>query len=469
MYFNKERKAIQMDEVRILSPQGMLGYGFPKESFEAGIALKPHAICVDAGSTDGGPHKLGAGVGITSKKMVKRDIGMMLEAGLKNHIPVLVGSAGGSGGQPHIEWTLEVVQELARERGWKLKIAVIFATIDKQWLKEQVRLGTVTALPGVSELNDREVDLATEIVAQMGYESYLPALEQGVDLILAGRSYDPAMTAAVSVHYGMDVALGYHMGKILECGALCAVPGSAKDCMLGYIRKDSFDVRSLNNDRLCTPHSVAAHTLYEKGHPYSLPCPGGVSELADCIFEQIDPHTVRVSGSKFRKSEQYVVKLEGSKLSGYRSIFIAGIRDPLAIRKIDELLEGTHQLLTETFPEINDGDHFIDYKVYGRNGIMAEMEPQKEITSQELCVLVEVVAPTQLNAAAICAFCRSTMLHYHYKGRYSTAGNLAFPFAPSDFNVGEVYEFNVYHLVPVDDPANFFRTEYREIGGSASA
>ena len=30
-----------------------------------------------------------------------------------------------------------------------------------------------------------------------------------------------------------------------------------------------------------------------------------------------------------------------------------------------------------------------------------------------------------------------------------TAGNLAFPFSPSDFPVGEAFEFSVYHLMPL--------------------
>ena len=63
-----------MNECRILSPLGMLGYGFPMESFEAGLARHPHLIGADAGSTDGGPHKLGAGVGIVSRAATKKDL-----------------------------------------------------------------------------------------------------------------------------------------------------------------------------------------------------------------------------------------------------------------------------------------------------------------------------------------------------------------------------------------------------------
>jgi hypothetical protein len=40
---------------RILSPCGILGYGFPDASFQHGLEMKPDAIVVDAGSTDAWP------------------------------------------------------------------------------------------------------------------------------------------------------------------------------------------------------------------------------------------------------------------------------------------------------------------------------------------------------------------------------------------------------------------------------
>jgi hypothetical protein len=55
------------------------------------------------------------------------------------------------------------------------------------------------------------------------------------------------------------------------------------------------------------------------------------------------------------------------------------------------------------------------------------------------------------------------MLHYGYPGRIATAGNLAFPFSPSDFHAGPVYEFSVYHLLECDDPVKPFRIETIEL------
>lgn len=35
------------DEIRILTPSGMLGYGFPVDHFKMGLAQQPHAITID--------------------------------------------------------------------------------------------------------------------------------------------------------------------------------------------------------------------------------------------------------------------------------------------------------------------------------------------------------------------------------------------------------------------------------------
>ena len=36
-----------MKEIRVLSPVGMLGYGFPAESFQKGLEKKPHVIAAE--------------------------------------------------------------------------------------------------------------------------------------------------------------------------------------------------------------------------------------------------------------------------------------------------------------------------------------------------------------------------------------------------------------------------------------
>ena len=90
-----------------------------------------------------------------------------------------------------------------------------------------------------------------------------------------------------------------------------------------------------------------------------------------------------------------------------------------------------------------------------------------DVTSHEIGIVIDVVADTQEHASAVCAVARSTMLHYGYPGRIATAGNLAFPFSPSDAKVGPIYVFSVYALLRTEDPAKLFTPVYEMIGEEA--
>ena len=79
--------------------------------------------------------------------------------------------------------------------------------------------------------------------------------------------------------------------------------------------------------------------------------------------------------------------------------------------------------------------------------------------AHELGLVIEVVADDAETSAAILALARSVSLHATYPGRKAIAGNLAFPFSPSDLRAGEVFEFSVHHLVEVDDFHELFPIE----------
>lgn len=451
-----------MKELKILAPCGMLGYGYPLASFEEGMAMRPDAIVVDAGSTDAGPHKLGAGVAIVSRFACAKDLTPMLRSGLAARIPVIIGSAGGSGGRVHVEWTLKIVEEICRTEGLRpFKLAVVWADIPHDEVARALNAGDVQPLGrNVPELTPERLAQTTAIVAQMGHEPILQALQTGADVIVCGRAYDPAPFAALAALNGLNMALGYHMGKILECAALCAVPGTTKDCMLGTLREDSFTVTPLGGKRRCTPLTVSAHTFYEKDHPYLLHGPGHVLDLEDCRFEQLDEFSVRVSGSRLIPSLPYRIKLEGARLDCHRAFVVAGVRDPLLILKLPEV-EAACEKQVRAYYENPEGVR-IRFLNYGIDGVMGALEPCRE-TPHEVGVVLDVLAPSQEMANAVCATLRSTLLHYGYPGRKSTAGNLAFPFAPSDVPFGPVYEFSVYHLMRVDDASQYFPVEVREL------
>ena len=447
-----------MDEMRVLSPTAILGYGFPLESFEEGMKRQPHVIAVDAGSSDPGPYYLGAGVSFTDRNAVKRDLDIMITAAIKAGIPVIIGTAGGSGGEPHLQWCIHIIREIAFERGHAFNMAVIHAEISKQLVLDRLEQGRVVPLHPAPRLTAEELENTVRIVGQMGVEPLIKALDMEAQVIIAGRAYDPAVFAALAVKKGYDRGLAIHMGKILECACIAATPGSGSDCMLGSLRGDHFIVEALNPIRKCTPLSVAAHTLYEKTNPYILPGPGGVLDLTETCFEEAGEGVVKVSGSRFIPSDQYMIKLEGAKKIGYRTVSIAGARDPVFIDRIDEILQAVRSRVHDNFRGLNL-NYRLDFKIYGKNGVMGALEPEQKIRSHELGIVIEAVAQDQATANTVCSFARSTMLHYGYEGRISTAGNLAFPYSPSDFKAGEVYVFNLYHMMEVDSPEELFEIE----------
>lgn len=291
----------------------------------------------------------------------------------------------------------------------------------------------------------------------------MEALENGAQVILAGRSYDPSVFASLAVKEGFDKGLAIHLGKILECAAIAALPGSGSDSMFGYLNEDNFVLEPLSDKRKCTTLSIAAHTLYEKSNPYILPGPGGAINLHEAKFEQVDDNKVRVSGSRFVPTDEYFVKLEGVRKVGYRTISCAGVADPIMISKIDDITQSVKERVEDNFASYGIKDFFLDFKIYGKNGVMGMFENSNDAISNELMIIIEAVAGTQEQADTICGFARSTMLHFGYEGRIATAGNLAFPFSPSDAKMGEVYEFSVYHLMKVDDPATLFPIEYIQL------
>ena len=100
-----------MNEIRVLSPTAILGYGFPLESLEEGMRRKPHVIAVDAGSTDAGPYFLGAQIGSKPNRnsgeladflrTITADLRPLLREAVRAGIPLIIGSAGGAGGNIH--------------------------------------------------------------------------------------------------------------------------------------------------------------------------------------------------------------------------------------------------------------------------------------------------------------------------------------------------------------------------------
>jgi len=419
-------------------------------------------IASDAGSIDPGPYYLGSGKPFYPRTNMKKETEDLLTIAVRKNIPFLISSAGFSGARPHVAWMVDIVKEIATERGLKFRMATINAEQEKDFIKKKLRQGTIHPLSVEKELTENNIEESDSIVAMMGVEPFIRALDEGASVVMAGRALDAAPFAAIPIREGFDPGLAIHLGKILECGTLCATNPESDVGMVAYLRNDHFLLEGLEDHIVCTPTSVALHSLYERRDPYKIACPGGYLDLSATKFEATSGRSVRVSGSRFVKDDTYTVKLEGSGLVGYRTICIAGVRCPRIIANIDGIVEGVTAAVKKKFP---GDDYRVLFRIYGKNGVMGDLEPKKTIESHELGIIIDAVAKTQDLANSVCSIARGTMTHYHFEGILSSAANLAFPFSPFLHELGPVYRFSVHHRMEIEDPCELFPIKIETVGG----
>ncbi len=437
--------------MKIVALNGLLGYGYSAEALENAFSEKVDYLGVDAGSTDPGPYYLGSGKSFTDRGAVKRDLSLALPKALSHKAPFIIGTAGGAGSERHVNWVREIIYEIAKEQGLSFKVGVVYSDVSKEYVLKKFEDGKIINMSDEMPLNKNAIEESTAIVSQIGIAPIIKLLEEKVDVILCGRACDTAIYAAPCIYNGYDEGLAFHMAKIMECGAMCSEPVAAADVMQAYMHKDYFELRPANPIRKCTVDRVAAHTLYEQSNPYMIYEPDGVCDLTNSKFEQADERTVRVTGSVFKEAAEKTLKLEGVKCSGYRTICPATIYDPKTIEHIDEIIDTVTAFIKEnTKNTLPENSYELNFKLSGGK-------------ESSLGVIMDIVGKTQEIADMVCALARSRMLHCDYEGRKSSAGNLAFPFSPSDIHVGAVYEFSVFHLAKVDSLSETAKISIEEV------
>ena len=437
--------------MKIVALNGLLGYGYSSEALELAFSEKVDYLGVDAGSTDPGPYYLGSGKSFTDRSAVKRDLSLALPKALEHKAPFVIGTAGGAGSSEHVAWLKEILLEVAREQGLSFKLGIILSDVSTEYVLEKLDSGRLIDMSSEFPADRRSIEESVRIVSQVGIAPIIKLLEQKADVIICGRACDTAIYAAPCIFEGYREGLAFHMAKIMECGAMCSEPVAAADVMQAYMYDDYFELRPANPIRKCTVDRVAAHTLYEQSNPYLIFEPDGVCDLTNSEFEQADERTVRVRNSKFHAAEVKTLKLEGVKCSGFRTICPATVYDPETIARIDEIIATVTDFVREnTHGRLPDGSYTVTFKTSGGK-------------DSSLGIVIDVVGKTQDIADEVCALVRSRMLHCDYDGRKSTAGNLAFPFSPSDIHVGEVYEFSVFHLAEVESLLETAKISLEEI------
>ncbi|UNI24643.1 hypothetical protein JDV02_010376 [Purpureocillium takamizusanense] len=476
----------------------MMGYGFNEEHTEAALihlchSQTPTALILDSGSTDSGPSKLALGTTTCPRSAYKRDFRKLLRLAIRYKVPILVSSAGGDGTDDHVDMFVDIIREIADEeenRHWKVKTIAIYCQLDKALVLSRLESGKIRGCGrSVPDLTPEVLEHTPRIVPQIGPEPFMDAMCANPDfnVLVSGRAYDPAPYIAFAAYHALEqkgelTDLGadqlgslVHMGKILECGGLCATPKGMG--AYGIINQDfTVDIRPLTPGAVCTSLSVAAHTLYEKTRPDLLPGPGGDLDLAMATFTELsDGVGTRVYGAKFSLSREdlatpYTVKLEGARSTGFRTLMMGHFSDPILIPQIHAYLEAGKALAGQQHQHVTEKwDIWIH--MYGFH------ESRPDVVPDKVFVVSETLAESQAVATSIASSLRVYFAHGSYPGQKATSGTFGMGIGGRfEIEVGECTEFSVYHLLELEkgeerasgenetDSNSLFRWKHFDIG-----
>jgi hypothetical protein len=454
-----------MTEVRLLA-NTVVGLGFSRRGFEAALERRPSMIGCDAGSSDFGPYYLGSGTTPKSPQAFRRDLEIMLEGARRLDVPLVVGSCGGAGADVHVDVFANLIKEIAAEKGLHFRLATISSEQSRERLIRAVDDGRVHPHGPVKDLTVEEIDATGRVVAMMGTEPVAAALDGGADVILTGRIVDPAIFAPVALRAGVDPGTAWHAAKTIDKGALATTDPSKGSPVLASIDDHGFVVEPFVPDVACTVATVASVVMHENPDPFHVTEPGGRIDTTDAVYRQLDQHRVGVTGSRFVPAP-YTVKLEGAALDGYRSILIAGIRDPRVIERFDEFLEVYRDKLIRVAASlaIHESEFSVGFRSYGKDAVMGARELPDLPVPHEIGLIVDVVGATEAIARAVAGKAGPVGSRLDIIGGASGGGNFAYPFSPSVVYVGPVYRWSVWHTMEIepDEIADLFPITYEDL------
>ncbi|MEL6206261.1 MAG: acyclic terpene utilization AtuA family protein [Pseudomonadota bacterium] len=448
---------------RILIPSGALGLGYDKEALERGIARRPDLIAIDGGSTDSGPSYLGRGVSKYSRASTKREWAGLMEARERAGVPLVIGTAGTCGAGFAVDWLVEITEEILKETGCEAKIAVLKSDQPAARLEDALANGRISPLDPAPEITPERFAECTNIVALAGAEQINAALATGADIVIAGRTTDTAIIAALPLAQGCNAGGAWHGAKIGECGALCATNPQSGVILIEF-DEAGFTVEPLADGSRATPHTVSAHMLYENSDPFILHEPGGHLDVSGARYEALDDRRVRVEGSVWVPSDRYTVKLEGSRPVGFQTVLLALLRDRHYVENADawcdDILAKCRAKVIDRLA-LSDDAFQIELRQIGKNATLGHLETRTG-APVEIGVLGLVTAPTAALATEIGKLLNPYLLH-HPLTQEEEQPTFAFPFSPAEVDRGAIYEFCLNHVLTLGDPMEAFSLTTREV------
>ena len=113
---------------------------------------------------------------------------------------------------------------------------------------------------------------------------------------------------------------------------------------------------------------------------------------------------------------------------------------------------------------MGDRPYEIVTRVYGRDGVMGALEPQRRgVEGHEAFILWDVISESQDLSRTIATSLSHLAVHNPIPKWHGLISGVAFPYSPPEIDRGPVYEFHLNHILVPDSPTALFRTEFEEV------
>ncbi len=288
------------------------------------------------------------------------------------------------------------------------------AALAKQGIKG-IKIATITGddfLPRLKELQENgealnNLDsnipfstvnyLPTQSNVYIGAASVAKALDEGAQIILAGRVADPCLTLGILVHHykwkleGKDLsqsdldklASGISIGHLLECGGQASGGNSYGEWPMDYnISHLGYPIAHVKEDGSAnftklesaggkmSRNTLREQLIYEIHDPSHYITPDVIVDLTNVQIEETAPNKVNFSGAK-GKPRPDKLKLTIGLMEGYSSEQFFFFTWPYAYQKAQKFIDGVKGVWSKLPVKIDRFEH----QFIGLNGIHASAAP----------------------------------------------------------------------------------------------
>ena len=161
----------------------------------------------------------------------------------------------------------------------------------------------------------------------------------------------------------------------------------------------------------------------------------------------------------------YTVKLEGVEPAGFQRMFFFAVNDPTILENLDTWTANIDHDIETGVDEIAGPGPWTSARSTPTSTVRGRRRWGRGTRSgcskgHEALVLVDVVAPDPETCEAV-----NDVVEYAYLHAKSPiwrgGATMAYPLQKRSYDLGDVYKFNVNHVVHVDDPLSCARSSWR--------